>query len=101
MNRPQFPLYIPTKGRAEYMITSRVLSELGVKHYLVIEEQELEVYQAAIKRFELLASPLVLDLRYKRDYELCDQLGLSKSTGPGPARNFAWQHSIDSGYPWH
>jgi len=26
---------------------------------------------------------------------------LTKSTGPGPARNFAWEHSISNGHKWH
>jgi hypothetical protein len=40
-------------------------------------------------------------MSYKGKYELCDSLGLSKTTGSGPARNFIWDHSIKSGYPWH
>jgi hypothetical protein len=42
-----------------------------------------------------------LDMNFKATYELCDDLGQTRSTGPGPARNFAWQHSIDSGAAWH
>lgn len=98
-NHPQFPLYIPSKGRSEYMITSRVLDSIGVKHRLVIEEHEYSKYLAAVggdKR-----KLLVLDLSFKDRYELCDDLGLTKSTGPGPARNFIWEHSISEGHPWH
>lgn len=100
-NSPQFPLYIPTKSRSEYMITSRVLSELGVAHFLVVEPQQVEDYERAIRKWKLLATIVPLDLRYKESYELCDALGLSKSTGPGPARNFAWEHSIKDGHAWH
>lgn len=98
---PQFPLYIPSKKRSEYMITSRVLTELGVKHFIIVEPQEVKDYLAAVEKFKLLATILELDLSYKNKYELCDKLGLSKSTGPGPARNFAWDHSISLGYSWH
>jgi len=48
-----------------------------------------------------LATVLPLDLSFKDRYELCDDLGLSKSTGPGPARNFIWEHSRAAGHPWH
>lgn len=98
---PQFPLYIPTKGRSEYMITSRVLTELGVAHFLVVEPQQVEDYARAIHKWQLRAEIVPLDLKYKETYELCDNLGLTRSTGPGPARNFAWEHSIANGHAWH
>lgn len=98
---PKFPLYIPTKGRSRYMITSSVLTELQVPHYLVVEPQEVQAYADAVKQRGLLATILELDLSYKAKYELCDTLGLSRSTGPGPARNFAWEHSITQGAKWH
>jgi hypothetical protein len=98
---PQFPLYIPSKGRHEYMITSKVLTELGVKHYVVVEPQQVEDYQKAVESMKLLATILPLDMTYKERYELCDDLGLVRSTGPGPARNFAWDHSVSMGFAWH
>lgn len=100
-NYPQFPLYIVSKGRQEYMVTSRVLTSIGVAHNIVVEPQEVDSYNLAIKRFNLKATVVELDLSYKSKYELCDDLGLTKSTGPGPARNFAWDHSVKNGYPWH
>lgn len=100
-NYPQFPLYIPTKGRSEYMITSQALAEMGVKHYLIVEPQEVKAYQEAIKKFRIPAEIVELDLSYKEKYEKCDNLGLTKSCGPGPARNFAWDHSIKNGFKYH
>lgn len=99
--KPEFPLYIPTKGRHEFMVTSKVLTGLGVRHYLVVEKQQIPAYRKAVADMSLSAQIVELDQSFKEKYELCDDLGLSKSTGPGPARNFAWQHSIDNGYPWH
>ena len=96
---PQYPLYIPTKGRSEYMITSRALDKINVPHRLVIEEQEYKKYLEAVNGNK--KKLIVLDLSYKNKYELCDSLGLTKSTGPGPARNFIWDYSISEGYPWH
>lgn len=98
---PQFPLYIPTKGRSQYMITSKVLTELGVPHYLVVEPQQIPEYREAVSKWNLLAEIVELDLSYKERYELCDDLGMTRSTGPGPARNFAWEHSMSKGHKWH
>ncbi len=98
---PKFPLYIPSKGRYEYMITSRALTIMGIPHFIVVEPQEVKKYKEAVNKMNLLATVLELDLKFKEHYELCDNLGLSKSTGSGPARNFAWEHSISLGYSHH
>ncbi len=98
---PQFPLYLPTKGRHQFMVTSKALTALGVPHFLVVEPQQMDDYRAAVRDMSLSATVLELDMGMKARYELCDELGLSKSTGSGPARNFAWEHSLASGYPWH
>ena len=98
---PQFPLYIPSKSRSEYMITSKVLTELGVPHYIVVEPIQVNDYEKAVREMKLLATILPLDISYKDTYELCDDLGQTRSTGPGPARNFAWDHAIAHGHKWH
>lgn len=101
MQAPQFPLYIPTKGRHEYMVTSKALTSLGVPHFLVVEPQQVDAYRAAVDAMNLSATVLEMDLGFKDRYELCDDLGLTRSTGPGPARNFAWEHSRSAGHLWH
>lgn len=83
------------------MMTSKALTELGIHHFCVVEPQEVKQYKIAIEKMNLLAEVLELDLSYKDRYELCDDLGLTKSTGPGPARNFAWDHAIKNGFSWH
>ena len=83
------------------MMTSKHLTGMGVYHYVVVEPQEREEYERAISNMGLTAEVLELDMRYKETYELCDTYGLTKSTGPGPARNFAWDHSISNGYSHH
>ncbi len=93
------PLYIPTKGRADSRLTSKALDAQGVPHYLVVEPQEVDTYRRAAAG--TTATVLPLDMAFKGRYELCDDLGLTKSTGPGPARNFAWEHSIANGHAWH
>ncbi len=98
-NHPNFPIYIPSKGRADVCLTSDALCEMKVKHYIIVEPQEVKLYKA--HRNLEYASILKLDLSYKDKYEHCDDLGTSKSSGPGPARNFAWDHSMKNGYDWH
>lgn len=95
------PLYIVSKGRHDYMVTSKALTLMGVPHFVVVEPQQVADYRAAVERFGLLAEVLEMDLDFKLSYELCDDLGQTRSTGPGPARNFAWAHSISLGARWH
>lgn len=78
-------------------MTSRSLEKMRVPYFIVIEEQEFPQYSAVIDKKKIL----ILDLKYKQEYNCCDDLGLTKSTGPGPARNFAWDHSIKNGHAWH
>lgn len=96
---PQFPLYIPSKGRADNSLTSDTLTWMGIPHNIIVEPQEVDAYRKA--RAGTLATIVELDMSYKHKYELLDDHGLTKSTGPGPARNFAWDHSIAQGHDWH
>jgi hypothetical protein len=74
---------------------------MGVEHNIIVEPQEVEAYQEAVRKMNLLTTVIPLDMSYKSKYEFCDDLGLSKSTGSGPARNFAWDHSISNGAKFH
>lgn len=94
---PQFPVYIVSKGRAKSRLTSKALEKMGVPYRIIVEEQERNEYAAEIDPKKIL----ILDKKYQRDYETCDKLGDTKSRGPGPARNFAWDHSISEGFSWH
>ena len=94
---PEFPLYIVSKGRHTSRLTVRVLEKTGIPYRVVVEEQEYPLYAEVIDPDHLL----ILPPEYKENYELLDDLGLSKSTGPGPARNFAWDHSVSEGHDWH
>ena len=94
---PRFPLYIPSKGRWESRLTSKALELMGVPYHIVVEEQEYDNYASVISKDKIL----VLDKKYQREYDTCDNLGDSKSKGPGPARNFIWDYSIKNGNSWH
>lgn len=98
---PKFPVYIVSKWRAEYMITSKVLTEMWVDHFIIVEKQDLLPYQKAIEKWNLKATLIELDITYKEKYETCDDLGLTKSTWPWPARNFTWDDSIKKGFDYH
>lgn len=96
---PKHPIYIVSKGRWDSRLTSKALHKLGVEHFIVVERAEFDRYAAAI---DPSATLLVLDPQYQVDYDACDDLGMTKGKGPGPARNFAWDHSInDLGAAWH
>lgn len=94
---PHFPVYIVSKNRADSRLTSRTLEAMKVPYYIVVEEEQYEMYRSVIDRQKVL----VLDKQYQRDYDTCDDLGDTKSKGPGAARNFAWEHSIAAGFTWH
>jgi hypothetical protein len=79
------------------MLTNRALNRLGVPFRVIVEEQEFDEYAKVVGAENLL----ILPKKYKEEYEVLDDLGLTKSTGPGPARNFAWDHSISEGHAWH
>ena len=94
---PQFPLYIPSKGRHESRLTVKSLEEMNVDFFVVIEKQQFKEYSSVIDKKKLL----ILDKKYQQEYDTFDNFGLTKSTGPGPARNFAWDHAISNGFKWH
>lgn len=98
-HKPQFPLYIVSKGRHETRHTAKALEAMGQPYNIVVEEQEAEAYKAACD--PKYGTVLILDPKFQDEYDTCDDLGATKSKGPGAARNFVWQHSIDSGYEWH
>ena len=100
-NNNRFPLYIPTKGRYDYMHTAIALTAMNVKHRLIVEPQEVDLYMKSVRDKGLISEIVPLDMSFKEKYDTCDDLGLTRSVGPGAARNFAWQHSIDLGYSHH
>jgi hypothetical protein len=96
---PRFPIYIVSKGRWQHerRLTSRHLEQMGVPYQIVIEESEYDHYAAVIDPAKIL----LLDQRYKDTYDTFDDLGDTKSKGPGPARNYVWDHAVERGAKWH
>jgi hypothetical protein len=94
---PEYPIYIVSKGRWESRLTSKALERINVPYKIIVEEQEKDLYASVISEAKIL----VLPKNYLQEYETCDELGDTKGVGPGAARNFAWQHSIEMGAKRH
>ena len=94
----RYPVYIVSKGRAKNGLTTKALNVMGIKHCIIVEENELPEY---LKHAQSLASFLVLPKSYLEVYDTCDQMGFEKSKGPGAARNFAKDHSTKLGFKKH
>ena len=69
---------------------------MGVPYFIVVEEHEYEAYKAVVK-----GTVLVLPQRYLDEYDTFWPREEDNKTGPGPARNFCWDHAIENGHAWH
>jgi hypothetical protein len=94
---PKYPIYIVSKGRWKSRLTSKALETMGVPYKIVVEEHEYSDYASVINPEKIL----ILPKEYLENYDTFDQLGDSKSKGPGAARNFCWDHSVQQGAKWH
>jgi hypothetical protein len=94
---PDFPIYIPSKSRADIAKTPRYLDSIGVPYRLVIEEQQFKEYNKHFHKSKLI----ILDPTYKETFNPLMHLAEGQSTGSGPARNFLWDHSISEGWEYH
>ena len=83
----KYPVYVVSKNRWDQCKTSELLDRLSVDYHIVVEEDQLDKYAEHHDRDKLLT----LDGSYLDYYDTCDDLGQSKSKGPGAARNFAWE----------
>lgn len=97
--QPNIPIYVVSKGRADKCSTSRFLSQMEVPHFVIVEPDEIPEYLSKVENEYAVVIPL--DMSYKDKYDTFDDLGNTKSKGPGAARNYAWDHSISLGAKWH
>lgn len=100
----EIPIYIPSKGRARIALTPKYLDAMGKSYLIIVEEQEWEDYARAFGEKKLV----LLDKSYQERYDMCDEQGgytptpeTLRKCGAGPARNFAWDHSMERGAKWH
>ena len=96
---PDSPVYIVSKGRwaSGLRLTSKALEYMKVPYSIVVERGEYQQYAEVIDPSKIL----ILPASYLSCYDTCDNLGDSRSKGPGAARNFCWDHAKESGAKWH
>lgn len=80
---PRYPIYIPSKGRANVCRTARFLIKDGVPFHLVVESQEREAYADKFGEERLLVLPF------------------SNRGSVIPARNWIKEHATKAGYLRH
>ena len=90
MTNPNHPVYIISKGRSESMLTSRSLARMKVPHYIAIEPQDEDLYEAALDKFKIRPYVTLLIAPFS-----------NHGDGPGRARNWCWDHSISIGAEKH
>ncbi|MCP4103836.1 MAG: hypothetical protein GY750_20825 [Lentisphaerae bacterium] len=78
MNRPQFPIFVISKGRWERRQTVKTLLSMNVDFYVVVEPSEYDNYANVIDKAYLIKLP--------SDFSKMGQ-------GSIPVRNFVWQYS--------
>jgi len=81
---PSYPLYVVSKGRWKTRLTSRALEEMRVDYSIVVEPQEFDEYASVIDPKRIIPLPF-------------SNLG----QGSIPARNWIWEHAIQSGSRRH
>ena len=92
----KYPIYIISKGRYKRRPTANTLERLGVDYYIVVEKHEYEEYKKVVK-----GEVLILPQEYLDNYDTFWERAEDNKTGPGAARNFCWDHSIQNGHKWH
>ena len=94
--QPQFPVFVVSKGRSKRNPTTKALQEMGVNFTLICEQDEFLQYTDLVGYDNVL----ILPKRYKENYDTFWDDN-DKRTGPGPARNFAWDFSVNQGFDFH
>lgn len=94
--KARFPVYIVSKNRWKRRPTANNLEKIGQPYYIIVEKNEYEEYKKNCR-----GEVLILPQKYKDNYDTFWDREEDDKTGPGAARNFAWDHSIKNGYDWH
>lgn len=81
---PRYPVYIPSKGRADLSQTARFFLKDGTPFRLVVEPPEADAYRERFGEEHVLVLPF-------------HDLG----QGSIPARNWIWEHALSEGYERH
>lgn len=96
---PSYPVYIVSKGRysGSNQMTYTMFERMRVPYKIIVEKQEYKNYCFVIDKSKIL----ILPDKYKKEYDIFEDIGMKESTGPGAARNYAWDHSISLGAKRH
>lgn len=92
----RYPVFIVSKGRWLNPLTHKALKAMNIEHAMIVERDQLEDYSKTVD-----CKLIVLPERYLSEYDTCDGFGQTKSVGPGAARNFAWDLSVEMGAKRH
>ena len=84
MLKPNYPVYVISKGRADNPLTAKFLEQDKVPYKIVVEPQEAEAYAEACGKKNILTLPF-------------SNLG----QGSIPARNWVWEHAKATGADRH
>ena len=83
---PKYPIYIISKGRWESRLTSKALEEINVPYRIVVEPKEYDNYAKFIDKSKIIKTPENFSER---------------NLGSIPARNWVWDHAIETGAERH
>lgn len=92
---PRHPIYIPSWSRANVATTPAALDRIGVPYCIVVQADQWDAYADRYPTDRLL----VLDPFYQETYDACGDFP-GQQLGPGPVRNFAWDHAKAEGHDW-
>lgn len=80
---PRYPIYVPSKGRADRFLTAKYMREDGVPFFTVIEEAEYDSYARVVDPESILVLPF------------------SDQGSVIPARNWIKHHATKAGHERH
>ena len=93
---PQFPIYVVSKGRWDSRLTVKALEKYCIPYHIIVEGAEYDEYAKVIDKDKILICPQ----KYNDEYDVFWDDDDTR-IGPGAARNFAWEHSIEQGFDYH
>lgn len=95
---PKYPIYIVSKGRYDTRYTAKSLEQMKCPYNIIVDETEVDQYLKATD--ERYGNVIIQPQKYYEEYDMFWEDD-NKVTGPGAARNFAWDHSIEKGFDFH
>jgi len=78
---PKYPVFIPSKGRWESRLTSKMFESMGVPYHIVVEAQEYDSYSQVIDSSKIIVLPF-------------------SDRGLVETRNWIWDQALESGTPY-